>query len=311
MKASVIIIDYKRKKYILDALKSIKNQKGIDLNDIEVIVVKYYQDEKIDNYIKENFPNHKIINLDPNDPDHYVGRNYSEGIKASSNNLIFILDDDDMFTENKISRIFEIVKNIKDEEYMIAHRLIPIDVNGNIIKENKSIIKRIKEKIFDLVSVGGTVGIIFHTKNRDELVEYLRNIYFVVDNSLICYFKTKGRIIKIKDELTYYRRHNLSASISFNKDSLEKHLKDFIYIYERLKCKRALDYLIGLKMELNTVYNENYKISLKEYLQYLTIIDSNIIKRITHTLLYLFFRSKLRKYYLNKYNYIDLENKQS
>jgi glycosyltransferase involved in cell wall biosynthesis len=311
MKASVIIIDYKRKKYILDALKSIKNQKGIDLNDIEVIVVKYYQDEKIDNYIKENFPNYKIINLDPNDPDHYVGRNYSEGIKVSSSNLIFILDDDDMFTENKISRIFEIVKNIKDEEYMIAHRLIPIDINGNIIKESKSMIKRIKEKIFDLVSVGGTVGIIFHTKNKDELVEYLRNIYFVVDNSLMCYFKTKGKIIKIKDELTYYRRHNLSASTSFSKDSLEKHLKDFIYIYERLKCKRVLNYLIGLKMELNTVYNTNYKISIKEYIQYLTIIDSNIIKRITHTLLYIFFRDKLRKYYLNKYNYIDLENKQS
>jgi len=110
MKASVIVIDYKRKKYILDALKSIKNQKGIDLNDIEVIVVKYYQDEKIDNYIKENFPNYKIINLDPDDPDHYVGRNFAEGIKAASNNLIFLLEDDDMFTENKISRIFESCK---------------------------------------------------------------------------------------------------------------------------------------------------------------------------------------------------------
>jgi len=94
MKASVIVIDYKRKKYILDALKSIKNQKGIDLNDIEVIVVKYYQDEKIDNYIKENFPNYKIINLDPDDPDHYIGRNFAEGIKAASNNLIFLLEDD-------------------------------------------------------------------------------------------------------------------------------------------------------------------------------------------------------------------------
>jgi glycosyltransferase involved in cell wall biosynthesis len=31
MKASVVVIDYKRKKYILDALQSIKNQKGIDL----------------------------------------------------------------------------------------------------------------------------------------------------------------------------------------------------------------------------------------------------------------------------------------
>jgi len=43
---------------------------------------------------------------------------------------------------------------------------------------------------------------------------------------------------------------------------MKKHLKDFIYIYERLKCKRALNYLIGLKTELNNVYNENYKISL-------------------------------------------------
>ena len=32
MKASVVVIDYKRKKYILDALQSIKNQKGINLN---------------------------------------------------------------------------------------------------------------------------------------------------------------------------------------------------------------------------------------------------------------------------------------
>ena len=90
---------------------------------------------------------------------------------------------------------------------------------------------------------------------------------------------------------------------------LKKHLKAFIYVYERLKCKRALDYLIGLKMELNIVYNTNYKISIKEYIQYLTMLDSNIIKRITYTLLYIFFKNKLRKYYLNKYNYMDLENK--
>jgi hypothetical protein len=60
-------------------------------------------------------------------------------------------------------------------------------------------------------------------------------------------------------------------------------------------------------MELNIVYNTNYKISLKEHIQYLTILYINIIKRIIHTLLYIFFMNKLRKYYLNKYNYMDLE----
>jgi len=48
--------------------------------------------------------------------------------------------------------------------------------------------------------------------------------------------------------------------------------------------------LIGLKTELNNVYNENYKISLKEYIQYLTILDSNIIKRIIYTLLYILYQ---------------------
>ena len=307
MKASVIIIDYKRKKYILDALKSIKNQKGIDLNDIEVIVVKYYQDEKIDNYIKENFPNHKIINLDPNDPDHYVGRNYSEGIKVSSNNLIFILDDDDMFTENKISRIFEIVKNIKDEEYIIVHKLIPIDENGNIIKENKSIIKRIKEKIFGLIYSKSAIGIVFYTKNKDELANYLKKIYYPVDLSLLCYFKSKGKIIKIKDELTYYRRHkeNLTSG-KFNRQMLEIALHDHQYIYEKTKCKIALDGVISYKAQLNLIYNAGYKISLKEYIEYLLVFDKNYIKRLAKIILYMLFRNYLKKYYLKKYTYTDL-----
>ena len=69
---------------------------------------------------------------------------------------------------------------------------------------------------------------------------------------------------------------------------LKKHLKDFIYIYERLKCKRALNYLIGLKMELNIVYNTKYKISIKEYIQYLTILDSNIIKNYSYIIIFIF-----------------------
>ena len=307
MKASVIVMDYLRKKYILDALQSIKNQKGIDLNDIEVVVVKYYQDEKIDNYIKENFPNHKIINLDPNDPDHYVGRNYSEGIKVSSNNLIFILDDDDMFTENKISRIFEIVKNIKDDEYIIAHRLIPIDVNGNIIKESKNMIKRIKEKIFGLTHFEVTMGIIFHTKNKNELANYLRKIYYPVDLGLLCYFKSKGKIIKIKDELAYYRRHKENITVGkFNRQMLEMALHDHQYIYEKTKCKKSLDGLISYKTQLNLIYNANYKISLKEYIENLLVFDKNYIKRLAKIILYKLFKNYLKKYYLRKYIYMDL-----
>jgi len=295
MKASVIVIDYKRKKYILDALKSIKNQKGIDLNDIEVIVVKYYQDEKIDNYIKENFPNHKIINLDPDDPDHYVGRTFSEGIKVASNNLIFLLEDDDMFTENKISRIFEIVKNIKDDEYLIWNKAILIDQNGGLSKKTK------------YGYIHNSSSIVISIKDKDKLINYIRKIYYAPDQGFFCYFK--GKIIKLDNPLTYYRRHeeNMTGK-RYNRQVLEMFLQDLQYIYEKTKCKYQIYGIISYKILLNLIYNANYKISLKEYLEVLLIFDRDYIKRLTKIILYKLFKNYLRKYYLKKFIFTDLNS---
>jgi len=293
MKASVIVIDYKRKKYILDALQSIKNQKGIDLNDIEVIVVKYYQDEKIDNYIKENFPNYKIINLDPDDPDHYVGRTFSEGIKAASNNLIFLLEDDDMFTENKISRIFEVVKNIKYDEYLIFHKMI-------IVNDHK---RKLVKKY-----VGNNSCFVLYIKDKDKLINYIRKIYYVVDHGILCYFSK--RIVKLNELLTYYRRHeeNLSGK-KYNKKALEMLLHDHEYIYEKTKCKWQICGIIRYKNILNLIYNDNYNISLKEYTRCLlasTKFDKDYIKNLIKIILYIVFKGYLKKYYLRNYIFTDL-----
>jgi len=294
MKASVIVMDYLRRKYILDALQSIKNQKGIDLNDIEVIVVKYYQDEKIDNYIKENFPNHKIINLDPNGPDRYCGSELAIGIKEASSNLIFILDDDDMFTENKISRIFEVVKNIKYDEYLIFHKIIVIqDDKERSLKKQKYTIR------------GNNSSIILNIKDKSKLIDYLRKIYYVLDVGLSCYFNK--RVIKLDEPLTYYRRHgeNLTGK-RYNRQTLEMFLQDLQYIYEKTKCKGQIYGIISYKILLNLIYNTNYKISLKEYIECLLIFDRDYIKRLAKIILYKLFRNYLRKYYLRKYIYTDL-----
>jgi len=298
MKASVVVIDYKRKKYILDALQSIKNQKGIDLNDIEVIVVKYYQDEKIDNYIKENFPNYKIINLDPNDPDHYIGRNFSEGIKAASNNLIFLLEDDDMFTENKISRIFEVVKNIKYDEYLIWNKAI-------IVNEAGKPLKNLRHK-----RLSNNSSIALYIKDKDKLINYIRKIYYSVDPFLLCYFNRNKKVVKLKESLTYHRKNQESVTRGKrDRQMLEMILKDFQYIYEKTKCKSQIPTIVTYKMLLNLLYNANYKISLKEYIEYLFIslkFDENYIKNLVRIVLYIFFKNYLRKYYLRKYTFIDL-----
>jgi hypothetical protein len=293
MKASVIVMDYLRKKYILDALQSIKNQKGIDLNDIEVIVVKYYQDEKIDNYIKENFPNHKIINLDPNGPDRYCGSAFAIGIKEASSNLIFILDDDDMFTENKISRILEVVKNIKDDEYLIWNKAILIDKNGKPLKKIK------------YGYIYNSSSIVISIKDKEKLIDYIRKIYYVPDQGFFCYFK--GKIIKLENFLTYYRRHeeNMTGK-RYNRHLLEMFLQDLQYIYEKTKCKREIYEIISYKIILNLIYNANYKISLKEYFKALSILDRDFIRRLTKVILYKLFKNYLKKYYLRKYIFTDL-----
>jgi hypothetical protein len=298
MKASVVVIDYKRKKYILDALQSIKNQKGIDLNDIEVVVVKYYQDEKIDNYIKENFPNHKIINLDPDDPDHYVGRTISEGIKASSNNLIFILEDDDMFTENKISRIFEVVKDTKYDEYLIWNKAILIDEAGRPLK-------RFRHK-----HISNNSSITLYVKNKDKLISYIRKIYYSVDPFILCYFNKNKKLIKLNEPLTYLRKNQESVTRGKrDRQMLEMILKDFQYIYEETKCKSQIPTIVTYKMILNLIYNANYRISLREYMEYLLMppkFDEDYIKNLIRIILYIFSKNYLRKYYLKTYTFTDL-----
>ena len=298
MKASVVVIDYKRKKYILDALQSIKNQKGIDLNDIEVIVVKYYQDEKIDNYIKENFPNHKIINLDPDDPDHYVGRTFSEGIKAASNNLIFLLEDDDMFTENKISRIFEVVKNIKYDEYVIWNKAILIDKTGKLLK-------RFRPK-----HISNNSSITLYIKDKDKLISYIRRLYYSIDPFILCYFNKNKKIIKLNEPLTYLRKNQESVTRGKrDRQMLEMILHDIQYIYEETKCKSQIPTIVTYKMILNLIYNANYRISLKEYIEYLfrsLKFDEDYIKNLMRIILYIFSKNYLKKYYLRKYTFTDL-----
>jgi len=291
MKASVIVMDYLRKKYILDALQSIKNQKGIDLNDIEVIVVKYYQDEKIDNYIKENFPNYKIINLDPNGPNRYCGSELAIGIKEASSNLIFLLDDDDMFTENKISRIFEIVEKIKDhDEYLIFHKMIMI------YDQKRKPLKRYR---------GNNSSLVLYIKDKDKLIDYIKKIYYVIDVALLCYFNK--RVIRLNEPLTYYRIHKENISMSIrNRELAEGFLHDYQYIYEKTKCKGLAYGIISYKILLNLIYNANYNITLKEYIELLLTFDENYIKGLLKIILYNLFRNYLRKYYLRKYIFTDL-----
>ncbi|MFP3167159.1 MAG: hypothetical protein RXQ68_01915, partial [Candidatus Nanopusillus sp.] len=221
------------------------------------------------------------------------------GIKAASNNLIFLLEDDDMFTENKISRIFEVIEKIKNyDEYVIFNKAILIDQTGKPLKN-------LRHKY-----ILNNSSITLYIKDKDRLISYIRKIYYSVDPFILCYFNKNKKLIKLNEPLTYHRKNQESVTHGKrNRQMLEMILNDSQYIYEKTKCKTQIPITVTYKIILNLLYNTNYKISLKEYIEYLLIppkFDANYIKNLIRIILYIFSKNHLKKYYLRKYIFTDL-----
>ena len=101
---SVIITAYKRKEFIMDAIKSVLNQ-TLPRKYYEIIVVKNFIDSDIDKYINDN----NIKNIFSNDIS--LSGKSVEAIKSSHGEIISFLDDDDMFYNNKLEYIYDLFKN--------------------------------------------------------------------------------------------------------------------------------------------------------------------------------------------------------
>jgi hypothetical protein len=202
-----------------------------------------------------------------------------------------------MFTENKISRIFEIVKNIKYDEYVIWNKAILIDEAGKPLKR------------FRRSYIYNSSSIILNIKDKDKLIYHIRKMYYSVDSFLLCYFNRNKKVIKLNEALTYIRKNQESVTHSKrNRQKLEMGLHDHQYIYEKTGCKNRIPFIVIYKIQLNLLYNANYKISLKEYIKSLLIFDfdKDYIKRLLIIILYKLFKNYLKKYYLGKRIYTDL-----
>ncbi len=90
---SVIVTDYKRKKYLLSAVRSALNQ-TLSRDLYEVIVVKNYRDQYIDSQLNE----WKVTNAYSNNPSN--GGMLYEGLQLARGEVASFLDDDEFFPRN-------------------------------------------------------------------------------------------------------------------------------------------------------------------------------------------------------------------
>ena len=92
---SVVITAHDRKKYLINAVNSILAQ-TLKRDIFEIIVVKNFEDRKIDEYLEREGINNVFTE------ENSFGAKLAIGIKLSQGDIISFLDDDDSFTNNKL-----------------------------------------------------------------------------------------------------------------------------------------------------------------------------------------------------------------
>ncbi|QGR19799.1 glycosyltransferase [Stygiolobus azoricus] len=269
---SVIITAYNRQKYLGYALNSVLNQ-TLDKDKFEIVVITNFEFNK---------PNYKNI-IDIYDNQEYLGEKIYKGLHESKGDIICLLDDDDMYREDKLERVTSFFKTFYPIYY--HNNFVTIDDKGNEIKIIEEYLKIPPYASFNLPEFTLAIennrktdirnllklNVNFNSSSicvRREILEnnaqYLRKIKAVID-SFIFYSSLllEGNILLDPARLTYYRIHTLQTS-----SGNTKNIKEYKDSFSNLFKKAVEDFYIITEM-LNGKINENIlEIVNEELLRY-------------------------------------------
>lgn len=126
---SVIVTAYNRKQFILEALNSIINQ-TLSRDKYEVIVTKNFEDKEIDEFISKNGMKN-ILFTEPG-----IGPRLADAIKLCQGDVITFLEDDDIWSNDRLERVYNVFKNYDVGFYHNAgiHNKLDEDYSG-ILKQ--------------------------------------------------------------------------------------------------------------------------------------------------------------------------------
>ena len=143
---SVIITAHNRREVLLEAVNSALNQ-TLPKDEYEIIVVKNFEDERIDKFLEEHNVKNIVTKEEP------LGANIVKGVEESRGEVVSFLDDDLWLSQKS-----EIVKQVfKDKDVIYYHnnfynfsRFSSLSLLINRIQSSNIRSKISKLKIYDM-----------------------------------------------------------------------------------------------------------------------------------------------------------------
>ncbi len=260
---SILVVAYDRKEFILNAVNSALRQ-SLDKSTFEVIVIKNFKDERIDNKIADLGVRNVLSNKIP------LGEKIIQGTLLANGKYICILEDDDQFSFNKLETIQKVItddivfihnaRTILDHHESSRDRQDTINANLNwfYVKEPglKIFYKMLKTGLdFNCSSI--TIRKDFILRNKEQICR----ITYRLDNLLfLTALGERVRMIELNLPLTLFRLHDnsLDKSHSYNdfitlrKKRIIPYLEETILIFQLMQGRIPKYYLLCYNMRIKS-----------------------------------------------------------
>jgi len=294
---SVIVTAYNRREFLLEALNSVVNQ-TLSRDKYEIICIKNFKDEKIDDYASKN----NILNILTGDLK--MGEYFYIGNENAKGNVLVFLDDDDVFSREKLERIYNVFLNkeigfyhnncLKGSQPILNDLGVKNPSNYKIIKHYYFHRRKIREAPFNSSSMAIKKSIL------DKYKEEFKSVSASPDGflGLICLLE-KEPIFFDKNKLTFYRIHDKNASrpvslekkINFQISTIAM-LKKFLLLAQVNKSPagvRLIKTSLFINYErLNIIKREKRLKVLKDAIKYFTFtFDPKVFKAFSLIVMYL------------------------
>ena len=285
---SILICTYDRKQYIGRAVKSLLGQ-DIDKQKFEIVVVKGFTDETIDEFLDAN--NVKTLYLNEKS----LGKKIAQGVMECRGDFICFLDDDDEFEPNKIRKLYDIIDANPDADF-IHNSILKISEDGTVIDSNTSEAPHRDFSFYPNSGDYSTLSKILRYRGdwylsamciRKSVIELVVNELQETNQSLdkFIFFAVLNhgkKMMMIGDKLTSYRMHQSTTTYGGSESNFiakrEIFFQNTVHVFDNIALlsrnfpgnEVAKCLLIQHRINLFFISQENgAKVSIGQFIEYL------------------------------------------